>query len=355
MIDSQHGWGYDSDAHILKTNDGGNSWYDVTPPIGRYEPGGFFALDTDTAWATYSIGLYSMPVSAHVWRTTDGGQTWNASQEFRLDVDQYGEPYSSEFYIPRKMQFIDSQTGWLLIYVADNMNSARPLFLRTDDGGATWTTINSRLELPDACTGVGFSFVDSQTGWVGGNCFLQGVVSNKLRYFVMPDGWGIYKTLDGGRSYKQKTFMPMPDEFQQPDLLEKESNCGELRVESFAEGVIGIEWGCSIFAHLAADYKYFALSPDAGDTWHAWESAGNEEFIDGLHGWRLLSTGELQQTADGGITWNTIKNVTWSEARFDFINETEGWAIVSDTRASTLLHTIDGGLSWQELRQLIAS
>lgn len=353
MFDSQNGWGFDSDYHILRTRNGGRTWQDVTPATGYYSRAGFFALNPKTAWATFTIGLYSSPGIAYVWHTVDGGETWTPSQEFRLNVDQYGEPYSSEFYLPQAIQFIDRQTGWLSAIVSYNMNSTRPLLFQTTDGGDTWQTINSRIEFPDACIGVGFVFIDPQTGWVGGNCFAQGVVSNKISFFVLPDGWGIYKTLDGGYSYEQKTFMPMPEEFQQLDLLEKDGNCGEIRLESFTADVIGIEWGCSIFTQLAPDFKYFALSADRGQTWTSWKSTGNEFFLDGRRGWRLLLPGELQQTTNGGLDWVTIKTVTWDNARFDFVDEQEGWAIVSKGLASVFLHTSNGGQTWTELNPVI--
>lgn len=353
MFDLQNGWGFDSDHHILRTHNGGKTWQDVTPPLGYYDPTGFFAIDAETAWATFTIGLYSSPATAHVWHTVDGGQTWTSSQEFRLDVDQYGEPYPSEFYVPQQMQFIDRQTGWLSAAVSYNMNAARPLLFHTTDGGETWQTVNSRIELPNNCLGVGFVFIDSQTGWMGGNCFVQQIVSNKISFFVLPDGWGIYKTLDGGSSYEQKTFLPIPEEFQQLNLLQQEGNCGEIRLESFAEDVIGIEWGCSIFTPLGPDFRYFAFSGDNGQTWASWKSTGNEFFLDADHGWRLLSSGELQQTTDSGANWITIKNVTWDDAEFDFVSEQEGWAIVSTQYAKLLLYTANGGKTWQDLHPLI--
>ena len=353
MMDPQNGWGFDSDYHILSTRNGGKAWQDVTPPTGHYDPAGFFALDADTAWATFTIGVYASPGTAHVWRTADGGATWTPSQEFRINVDQHGEPYPSEFYLPQRMQFIDKQTGWLLATVSYNMNSTRPLLLQTTDGGRTWQAINSRIEFPDACIGVGFVFIDAQTGWTGGNCFSQGVVSNKISFFVLPDGWAIYKTIDGGRSYEEKTFMPMPEELQQIDLLEKDGNCGEIRLQSFAEDVIGVEWGCSIFAPLKPDYRYFALSTNRGKTWASWKSTGNEFFLNAKHGWRLFAPGELQQTTDSGVTWLTIKNVTWEDAEFDFVSEQEGWAIASVRQARALLHTDNGGQTWQDLHPLI--
>jgi photosystem II stability/assembly factor-like uncharacterized protein len=353
MFDSQNGWGFDSDYHILRTRNGGKTWQDVTPPSGYYSPSGFFALDADTAWATFTVGLYLNPQTAYVWHTEDGGDTWTRSQELRLDLDEQGEPYPSEFYLPQGMQFIDQQTGWLLAAVSYNMNSARPLFFRTTDGGDTWKAINSRIGFPDACIGVGFVFIDAHTGWLGGNCFSRGVVFTPMQSIFAEDSWSVKKTVDGGSTYEERTMMPAPAELQQPNVLETEGNCGEIRLLPIDEDVLGIEWGCSIFTPLGPDYRYFSLSSNGGRTWTSWKSTGNEFFLNATYGWRLLPPGEIQQTTDGGLNWLTIKFVTWEDAKFDFVSEQEGWAVASIGRARILLHSINGGRTWADLHPLI--
>jgi photosystem II stability/assembly factor-like uncharacterized protein len=117
--------------------------------------------------------------------------------------------------------------------------------------------------------------------------------------------------------------------------------------------VIGIEWGCSIFTPLTPDFRYFAMSDDRGQTWTSWKSTGNEFILDAKLGWRLLSPGELQQTTDGGLNWMTIKNVTWDDAQFDFVNEQEGWAITSRGQTTAFLQTSNGGQTWAQLNPII--
>lgn len=353
MFDAQNGWGFDSEFHILKTHNGGRTWQDVTPPTGYYDPSGFFALDSQTAWATFTIGVYSNPRTAYVWRTEDGGESWTRGQEFHLDLDEHGEPYSSEFYLPQRIQFLDRQTGWLSAVVSYNMNSTRPLFFRTADGGSTWNAINSRIGFPDACISVGFVFIDPHTGWAGGNCFSRGVLFTPMRSIFGNGSWSVSKTIDGGSTYEERTMLPTPADLQQPAVLAAEGNCGEIRLLLIENKVIGIEWGCSLFTPLKPDYRYFALSADAGKTWTSWNSTGNESFLDAEHGWRLLSPGELQQTTDGGRNWATIKNVTWDEAEFDFVDEQEGWAIASVGQGRVFLHTGNGGRTWTDLHPLV--
>jgi photosystem II stability/assembly factor-like uncharacterized protein len=354
MFDAQNGWAFDSENHILRTDNGGIWWNDVTPPTGYYIHEGFFALDPDTAWATFSFGLYLNPVTAYVWRTDDGGETWTPSEEFHLDLDQTGEQYSSEFYLPQGMQFIDRQTGWLIAAVSYNMNTARPLFFHTTDGGKTWTTINSRIGLPDSCVSVGFVFINSQTGWEGGNCFVQGVLVTPMQSIVNDGGWSIGKTLDGGSTYEQRTIIPLPVELQQPEIQAVEGNCGEIRFVPVADDVIGVEWGCVLFSRLTPDYQYFSLSSDGGQTWTTWRSAGNEFFLNGQMGWRMLPSGEIQQTIAGGANWTTIKNVTWEKAQFSFVDEKEGWVLSTRGQTIVLLHTMDGGKVWSKINPIIA-
>lgn len=353
MFDSQNGWGFDSQQHILRTRDGGKTWQDVTPSTGYYDSEGFFALDSAIAWATFTIGLYSNHQTAHIWSTRDGGETWTPSQEFRLDLDQNGEPYSSEFYLPQGMQFIDRQTGWFLAAVSYHMNAARSLLFHTTDGGETWSPINSRIGLPDTCVAVGFVFTDRQRGWMGGNCFIQQVVWTPIESIFAAGGWFISETSDGGNTYAERTLIPAPAELQQPEVLSAEGNCGEIRLVRIEDDVIGIEWGCSIFTPLKPDFRFFALSPDGGRTWTSWKSTGNESFLNADYGWRLLAPGELQQTIDGGSNWVTIKNVTWDDAKFEFVSEQEGWAIASVGQGRVLLHTLNGGQTWTDLHPIV--
>jgi photosystem II stability/assembly factor-like uncharacterized protein len=353
MFDSQTGWGFDSDYHILRTRDGGKTWQDVTPPSGYYSSSGFFALDAHKAWATFTIGLYSNPRAAHVWRTENGGDTWARSQEIDLDLDERGEPYASEFYLPQGMQFIDRQTGWLLSAVSYKMNSVGSLFFQTTDGGNTWRTINSQIGLPDDCIAIGFAFVDPQAGWAGGHCFIQKPVFTPMQSMFAEGGWFLGKTLDGGRSFEERTILPVPAELREAGMLAASGNCGELRLLPIGDDMVGIEWGCSIFPSLKPEHRFFTFSSDGGQTWTSWKSTGNEFFLNANHGWRLFSPGELQQTTDGGSNWITIKHVTWEDAKFDFVSEQEGWAIASIGQARILLYSVNGGRTWADLHPII--
>jgi len=356
MIDSQNGWGFDSDFHILHTNDGAQSWQDVSPPEGYFEPRGFFALNANVAWATFTLGLYSMPTNAFVWRTTDGGKTWISSETFSITLDSDKVFNSADFYIPLMMEFIDDETGWLLVYVYSGMNSTHPLLLHTTDSGTTWITINDRIHgllSPWGCLNVGFAFINAKTGWVGSNCIAQGVIINPLHIFFPSGGLAVRKTTDAGYSFDDETILPLPSALQGQDMANDDAVCGETRVVSIAINTFGVEWQCVDFTQKKT-YSFFALTSNSGQTWNTWESAGNEYFLDSKLGWRLFSPGILQHTNDGGLTWTTIKSVAWETAQFDFVSEQKGWAVVRNDNASALVHTTNGGFTWTEIKPIIA-
>jgi photosystem II stability/assembly factor-like uncharacterized protein len=87
MLDATTGWAVGGlegiGDHVLRTGDGGHTWRDVTPPepasagdeSDKIAIGSF--LDADTAWVTYSyLDFFKLPVAPTVWRTGNGGQTW---------------------------------------------------------------------------------------------------------------------------------------------------------------------------------------------------------------------------------------------------------------------------------------
>ncbi len=79
MVDLQAGWaigGAEPETeHIFRTEDGGVSWQDVTPPqpvitgYGNFATANLGSWDKDHAWVNY-LG------SDVIWSTNDGGTSW---------------------------------------------------------------------------------------------------------------------------------------------------------------------------------------------------------------------------------------------------------------------------------------
>jgi photosystem II stability/assembly factor-like uncharacterized protein len=371
MIDPEVGWGIEQGGHLLRTRDGGNIWQDVTPPQGLYNKSGFFALDATTAWATPkpsdSCDATQMVWSEYqkclpgpdiiFWRTVDGGQTWQASGSRGVE---------SEHYRPMAIQFIDARTGWFL-YVSrlGPMGSTTMEMLKTEDGGISWTVAFSPQSV---CIHRTMTFINAQDGWSGADCRFVPLDWLPLQEFLNGKmSFELYQTSDGAGSNWGGKTLPYPQTFPtELTVSTADPNfvifCGTTNMERISPKAFTVHWTCSMnhSASPETDFSYQFLTSDSGRSWHSWLSTGNEFFLNAQTGWRLYTSGagqagQLQQTLDSGQTWTTIKAVAWESAQFDFISETEGWAIVASAEALALTRTSDGGKTWDELKPRIAS
>jgi hypothetical protein len=116
-------------------------------------------------------------------------------------------------------------------------------------------------------------------------------------------------------------------------------------------------------------YHYYILNED-GEI-RIWPNVVSMDFDDERVGWRLvdLQNGffRLEVTVDAGETWRSIKTVAWT-GKIEFVNADEGWVIAREPairgvptyqhvpdlfREAILLHTTDGGRTWQEIHPVM--
>jgi uncharacterized repeat protein (TIGR01451 family) len=212
---------------VYKTADNGNSWQSVTMPheVSR--------IRFPSSAVGYASGFYNMS------KTTNGGASWNIMSS--LGFDNISD-----------LTFLNKDTGWVAIgqsikrtfdggntwstfpnnigivsiqfkdfskgYYLQSNSSGSTCFKSTD-GGQTWQQMGSQTE-PGAC----FSFIDDNTGWIGGYNGLvyrttnggqtwQSVILTDLQYirdirFISnTHGFaatinGVYETVDGGITWK---------------------------------------------------------------------------------------------------------------------------------------------------------
>ncbi len=377
MVDLDVGWGIEQGGQILRTRDGGSTWQDVTPPQGLYNADGFFALDADMAWATEkpsdlcdaSLMTWSdyqtcMPgPDIVIWRTMDGGQTWQA-----------GEPYEAEdgHYKPIAIQFIDAGTGWFL-YVSSfgPMGSTTMGMAKTEDGGISWVRATAPQSM---CIHRTLMFINMHAGWSGADCRFTPTVGAPLQDFINGKGAPglgslapeLSRTTDGSQSWAYNTLPSprvFPDELTSPNADPNISIlCGTTNMEWISSETFTLQWTCSseMGTPPFIDFSYQYLTSDSGQTWHSWLATGNEFFLNAQMGWRLYSPGEgqvsqLQRTTNSGQVWKTIKTVTWQSAQFDFVSEQIGWAIVTSDDATALAHTTDGGQTWVDVHPMVSA
>jgi photosystem II stability/assembly factor-like uncharacterized protein len=351
MVNANIGWGIDNNGHIVRTRDGGLDWQDVTPSQDAYNANGFFALDANTAWATSVCDENCMSdiQSVTIWHTTDGGGTWaNPSLCLKGDCG-YLPDVKAEYYVPKSVQFLDEKTGWLLASVQQLMFQDRYRLYKTTDSGTNWTHVIDNNRGPLAVTATGIAFLNEKTGWFG--------ISQVGGPMAPSPGWFINKTMDGGITWNSIELpepAPLPDAFTRTPYW-----CGAQKVGAIPAKAIDLTFSCDVYEKNAQPRYFFHFhSSNSGESWQSWQETGGVDFISDLKGWRLSAknNGEynLEKTQDGGTNWTQVKTVQW-KGSLDFVDEKVGWALVNSSDISALVHTIDGGQTWEEIKPVIAN
>lgn len=340
-----------SDDRILNTGTGGATWREITPAqpqdsaaeIGQGAT--LFALDAQTAWVTYynrTGGPLSNP--AFVWRTADGGQTWLPSAE--LDTTDL------EIYQPSDLVFVDAQNGWLMVHAGAGMSHDYVAIYRTGDGGLSWERlIDPYMEgesgvLPMSCEKTGLLFTDVNNGWVTGNC--GGVVPGAPYLQHTTDGGETWEAVE------LPAPDVSPDLFAQDTSACGLQAAAYFDAQVGLLPVTCLDYNNSLYTSflyktidagetwemetLPGEYKSAAfISPETGFVMVAPSPDGPRE---------------LYQTANSAATLNPTKSLNWT-GEFSFVSEQLGWAVATSEESKALVQTTDGGKTWKVLTPVI--
>jgi photosystem II stability/assembly factor-like uncharacterized protein len=134
LMNETEGWALSSNA-LSRTHDGGATWDVVTPP--NVDPAAIrdvFFLDAMRGWAVVA-GFPGDGTSGWMtYVTKDGGETW-VPAPFPADTSIYDENAETH------LDFVDDLRGWAMVQISTSSNFSAGDLFRTVDGGLTWEKI----------------------------------------------------------------------------------------------------------------------------------------------------------------------------------------------------------------------
>ena len=326
MFDANTGWATYSprlapryDSQILRTTSGIQAWSNVTPPVSendsKVQAAYFIDADTAVVVSTRSHLPESAGTDAFVWRTVDGGQTWQLGEAFDITG-------ITDFY-PTQLVFIDQQRGWMAAGSDYAMHHMRLHLFATQDGGIHWEKVYDTIKHVSGTDDL----------WLGG--FYS--YSERLTFVSGEAGFlsigGLRASQDGGASWTLRALDP-PDDL--PDIECEGSNCPYLNT-------ISVPWFTSPQDAVLIRRAYLN-SETTRDVFLFYPNAINRvSFPVGQY---------LYYTHDGGQTWVPRSSPVKMGTVF-FLDAQVGWTLgknEADPQAPTLLYqTTDGGGTWVQL------
>lgn len=316
------GWGI-TETYLVRTNDGGITWYNVTPADVE-EVGSTvetFILDNDHAWVQ-KPDFNNFPNNGLLYRTRDGGLTWTISST----------PFSSG-----DLSFLDSENGWMLADLGVGAGSNAVAVFQTADGGQTWAqTYTNDPNLPEASDSLPLGGIksdlvpiDTQTAWVNGVIYSPGTVY-------------LYRTDDRGQSWT-------PVSLELPEGAEN----FELGVDRDQMKFVSAEDGFLV-VRMSGDSTQTAVyvTNDGGDTWTLTPTlipdAGASDFLTAQEA--VIYNGEqFYVTRDAARTWTSVSpDIVFGDSfvTMDFVNLNSGWIVTLAEEDYALYRTQDGGVTW---------
>jgi photosystem II stability/assembly factor-like uncharacterized protein len=266
-------------------------------------------------------------------RSTDGGQTWSETLLDRKDA---------RVSTINAIQFVNEKTGWMAgaTQTLQGKEMKRDgVVLRTNDGGANWEVVKLPIKQIPIC----IFFTDENNGWMGGAPIdEEGEDDNDDKDSLPSD---LLATTDGGKTWQAARRLPVT-----------------IKTIYFPEKSVG--W---MVGQKGSIYK----TNDGGKSWDTQKSElepgegaavditgeGSKKFnmqgvyfIDTQTGFATATSadgreGRVLGTVNGGATWSK-KFIGQGEGFRDvyFLNASEGWVL--STNGRYIYHTVDGGRYW---------
>jgi photosystem II stability/assembly factor-like uncharacterized protein len=345
LVDSEQGWLLISNQ-LYWTSDRGSTWTRITPSLASSaSTASVFFLDRQVGWVVLVAEGAVDPVF-YLAATRDGGATWSTQSLAFFspgDIDAYADTVYQDW--------LDAQTGWIVVKRASGTNFSLGTLFRTTDGGRTWARVSVPIGEP-------VTFASTQVGWVAG-----GAAGDEL-----------YRTLDGGLSWQSfsvgQSGSGLQTVYMQPDFIDAYSGFlpvmvtdgNYARVDFYQTNNGGTTWGLTSSSILDGNMDLsirppLTLFPGGGYVMVIPYSDRIVSFQPG----RGQTTIYNRDYRSAGITEISMANdqVGWALNMAGDCNQEPGPDAASEDSPKSdiycllrkrLMRTSDGGATWEILR-----
>ena len=394
MINHTLGWVCGLNQTLLKTIDGGLTWFPVSAGLNQH----YWSLD----FLNEQYGMIACGNGA-VLKTTNGGSSWTQIQagdtralytidiidslqiaaagvrELQIQYEGGKNVYSSDAGVTwiqnpdiptytdaNWIEFVDTDTGYAM--TVDHG------IYKTTNRGQSWISVGGggQWQLDITEDGMGYSGGDGLNIYKRTNgienwsrIFLNDNFSdvffvNEQKGFII--SWsglstpsGLYKTTNGGINWEKVPGAPDGPEllfldtltgFIGSNLIYKTTNGGENWYATNGAGQATKIFFVNPLIGWAVGGRSIYKTMDGGENWitqftHINDSFTSIFFVDNLNGW--VTSRYVHQTTDGGVSWIERADIPAFLSKDILFNDyLNGFVIESNKFYST----IDGGVNW---------
>ena len=269
-----------------------------TELLGKYKVGELYAVEFLNHNIGWAVGGHSGTLSTMLFRTVDGGKTWERQT-----------PFDGEGASLTDIGFADANNGWIV---------GSGHILRTTDGGESWAPVDVEPKVHDLSA--------TKVLVLGPDAIIVGMGASTSRDIQ------IMRTVDGGRAW---------------DLVAITGGVDRDRADATVTGLALAE-PSTIFA--TTDDKYgtggvIYRSDDGGHSWTSVAEADKPLMGIAFRGKRgvAVGVGIAFWTEDGGDTWRRVA-IAGKRYAVDFIDDN---AVVAVGTGPSVVISRNGGKTWQ--------